>query len=43
MTGCEKNLDSPHQSGYNDSGVGKDKDPWRSYESGTTNNPYAYL
>ena len=31
------------QSGYNDSGVGKGKDPWRSYESGTTNNPYAYL
>ena len=31
------------QFGYNDSGVGKGKDPWRSYESGTTNNPYAYL
>ena len=31
------------KSGYNDSGVGKGKDPWRSYESGTTNNPYAYL
>ena len=31
------------KSGYNDSGVGKGKDPWRSYESGITNNPYAYL
>ena len=31
------------KSGYNDSGVGKGKAPWRSYESGTTNNPYAYL
>ena len=31
------------KSGYNNSGVGKGKDPWRSYESGTTNNPYAYL
>ena len=36
-------LGLPPQSGYNDSGVGKGKDPWRSYESGTTNNPYAYL
>ncbi|WP_243863322.1 hypothetical protein, partial [Roseburia intestinalis] len=30
----ELGLDS--KSGYKDSGVGNGKDPWRSYESGTT-------
>ena len=38
-----KDLGLDSKSGYKDSGVGNGNDPWRSYESGTTNNPYAYL